>query len=279
MKSLRVEHDFKTRAIVFRRFDVVVIEPGADDVVGGLQRRKVRFEAAEDRAVALGAQMIDASARAAPASRCGSRRPTRRWRHRPRAGTCSRSSWRATCSLGRGALVMRTTVAPSRPRPHQRVAGVRMKPQGRCARRPRRRTAARHSRVRAWRISRSAGAMRLSSRTFFAALRRSGMAAAATRAYRMKRKERKSAGRQQGARALVNARFGRVGRHALQRLGTHRARRREQEALPETDVVVEKVDDRRFGLDPLGDQVDAGARQQVGEVFRIDVGVRRLRPC
>jgi hypothetical protein len=98
--------------------------------------------------------------------------------------------------------------------------------------------------------------MRLSSKTYFttAAI---GMAAAATPAYRMKRKERKSAGRQQGARAFVNARFGRVDRHPMQRFGAHRARRGEQEALPETDVVVEDVDDSRFGLDPLRDQVDA----------------------
>src|SRR5262249_50470233 len=81
--------------------------------------------------------------------------------------------------------------------------------------------------------------------------RRSGTAAAVKRAYRMKRKERKSAGRQQGAWALVNARFCRVSRHAMQRLRAHRARWREQEALPEPDVVVENVDDRRFGLDPL----------------------------
>ena len=55
---------------------------------------------------------------------------------------------------------------------------------------------------------------------------------------------------------------------ALQRLGAHRPRRREQEALAEAHVVVEQIDHRALALDALGDQVDAGARQQIGEVGR-----------
>ena len=55
----------------------------------------------------------------------------------------------------------------------------------------------------------------------------------------------------------------------------HRARRREQEALAEAHVVFEQIDDLRLGLDPLGDQADAEAAEQVGEVGGMDVGARR----
>src|SRR5438270_532572 len=43
-------------AIIFRRLGLVVEQPGANDVIGLLQRREHRIEAAMDRAVALGAE-------------------------------------------------------------------------------------------------------------------------------------------------------------------------------------------------------------------------------
>ena len=61
---------------------------------------------------------------------------------------------------------------------------------------------------------------------------------------------------------------------ALQRLGPHRPRRREQEALAEAHVVVEQIDHHVLAFDALGDQVDAGARQQIGEVVGMDVALR-----
>ena len=59
MNSLRVEHGLEPGAIVVRRFHLVVVEPGADHVVGALQRRE-RIEPGEDRAVALGPEMEQA---------------------------------------------------------------------------------------------------------------------------------------------------------------------------------------------------------------------------
>ena len=64
-----------------------------------------------------------------------------------------------------------------------------------------------------------------------------------------------------------------------QRLGAHRPRRREQEALAEAHIVIEQIDHRALALDPLGDQVDAGARQQIGEIRRVDVAMRGGDAC
>jgi len=57
--------------------------------------------------------------------------------------------------------------------------------------------------------------------------------------------------------------------------GPYRSRWREEEALSEADVVVEQIDHRRFGLYPLSNQVDAGTRQEIGEIFRINIAVWR----
>ena len=78
--------------------------------------------------------------------------------------------------------------------------------------------------------------------------------------------------RRRRGRALA---AGRPVRDPLQHLGAHRARRREQEALAEAHVVVEQVDHGALALDPLGDQVDAEAAEQVGEIRRMDVALRR----
>ena len=51
---------------------------------------------------------------------------------------------------------------------------------------------------------------------------------------------------------------------------------REQESLAETHVVIEQVDHRAFAFDPLGDQVDAEAAEQIRQVGGLDVGRRRL---
>ena len=58
-------------------------------------------------------------------------------------------------------------------------------------------------------------------------------------------------------------------------LGPQRPRLREQEALAETHVVVEQVDHRALALDPLGDQIDAEAAEQVGQVGGVNVGAPR----
>src|SRR5207244_2802690 len=50
---------------------------------------------------------------------------------------------------------------------------------------------------------------------------------------------------------------------ALQGLGAHRARRREQETLAEPDVIIEEVDHHAFALDFFGDEVDAEPAEQV----------------
>ena len=63
---------------------------------------------------------------------------------------------------------------------------------------------------------------------------------------------------------------------ALQGLGPHRPRRREQEALAEAHVVVEQIDHHALALDPLGDQVDAEAAEQVGEIGGMDVALRAV---
>ena len=73
--------------------------------------------------------------------------------------------------------------------------------------------------------------------------------------------------------AADSPRLGRAAR-ALQRLGPHRPRRREQEALAEAHVVVEQIDHHALAFDALGDQIDAGARQQVGEIAGVDVALR-----
>ena len=49
----------------------------------------------------------------------------------------------------------------------------------------------------------------------------------------------------------------------------------EQEALAEAHVVVEQIDHRALALDPLGDQVDAEAAEQVGKVRRVNVATPR----
>ena len=53
LRSRALQHH---AAIVFRGLGLVVIETGADDVVGLFQRRGLRIEAAIDRVVALGAE-------------------------------------------------------------------------------------------------------------------------------------------------------------------------------------------------------------------------------
>src|SRR6478736_2552970 len=82
-----------------------------------------------------------------------------------------------------------------------------------------------------------------------------------------------SAGRQQCARVLAHTRLNRVDRRPMECFGTHRSRWREEEALSEADVVVEQIDHRRFGLYPLSNQVDTGTRQEISEIFRINVAV------
>ena len=57
-------------------------------------------------------------------------------------------------------------------------------------------------------------------------------------------------------------------------LRPQRPRRREQKALAEADVIIEQVDHRALALDLLGDQVDAEAAEQVGEVGGMDIGGR-----
>ena len=37
----------------------------------------------------------------------------------------------------------------------------------------------------------------------------------------------------------------------------------------ESHVVVEQIDHHALALDALGDEIDAGARQQIGEIFRM----------
>jgi len=54
-------------------------------------------------------------------------------------------------------------------------------------------------------------------------------------------------------------------------LRPQRSRRREQKALAEPDVVIEQVNHGALALDPFGDQVDAVAAEQIGEVGGMDV--------
>ena len=132
-------------------------------------------------------------------------------------------------------------------RAHQRVAGVRERLRRRYAPRPRRRTAARRSRAPA---PRNAGA----------------------RAGKIDQPLTAPA----AASSLVVSGGGlrRIGRGGLQGFDPHRPRRREQEALAEAHVVVEQVDHHAFAFDALGDQIDAGARQQVGEIAGVNVALR-----
>src|SRR5262249_49949972 len=65
---------------------------------------------------------------------------------------------------------------------------------------------------------------------------------------------------------------------ALQRFRAHRPRRREQEALPEADVVIQEIDDGALALDLLGEEVDAEAAEQVGEVGGMDVAGDAAEP-
>src|SRR5580700_7664680 len=69
------------------------------------------------------------------------------------------------------------------------------------------------------------------------------------------------------ARRRRNRGFSRAG-GALQRFGAHRARWREQKALAEAHVVIEEIDHRAFSLDVLGDEIDAEAAEEVGEIGR-----------
>ena len=59
-EQLAREHGFEPGAVVVRRLHVVVVEAGADHVVGALQRREAHIEPGEDRAVALGPEMEQA---------------------------------------------------------------------------------------------------------------------------------------------------------------------------------------------------------------------------
>src|SRR4029453_12492154 len=75
-----------------------------------------------------------------------------------------------------------------------------------------------------------------------------------------------SAGGQQNARILAHIRLSGLTR-ALQRFRPYRSGWREQETLSETNVIIEKVDDGRLSFDPFGDEIDAGAREQVGKIL------------
>src|SRR5580692_1021587 len=66
--------------------------------------------------------------------------------------------------------------------------------------------------------------------------------------------------------------FSRRFAHGLQRLGAHRTRRREQHALAETDIKVEQIDNGAFAFDMVGDQIDAEAAEEVGEIGRVNIG-------
>ena len=54
-------------------------------------------------------------------------------------------------------------------------------------------------------------------------------------------------------------------------LRPQRPGRCKQESLSEPDVEIQQVDHRAFALDPLRDQVDAVAAEQVGKVGRMDI--------
>ncbi len=59
-------------------------------------------------------------------------------------------------------------------------------------------------------------------------------------------------------------------------LGPQRPRRGKQEALPEPDVIVQQIDHGALALDPLGNQVDTEAAEQVGKIRGMDIGGRVL---
>ncbi len=59
-EQLARQHGFEPGAVVLRRLHVVVVEAGADHVVGALQRREAHIEPGEDRAVALGPEVEQA---------------------------------------------------------------------------------------------------------------------------------------------------------------------------------------------------------------------------
>ena len=50
----------------------------------------------------------------------------------------------------------------------------------------------------------------------------------------------------------------------------------EQKALAEPYVVIEQIDHRALALDPLGDQIDAEAAEQIGQVGGVNIGCRGL---
>ena len=41
----------------------------------------------------------------------------------------------------------------------------------------------------------------------------------------------------------------------------------------ETHVIVEQIDNRGLGFDPLSNQIDAGTSQKIGEIFRVNIGL------
>ncbi len=57
-------------------------------------------------------------------------------------------------------------------------------------------------------------------------------------------------------------------------LGSQRPGRRKQESLPEAYIEVEQIDHGAFAFDPFGDQVDAEAPEQIGQVGWMNVGRR-----
>src|SRR5262249_47164911 len=77
---------------------------------------------------------------------------------------------------------------------------------------------------------------------------------------------------QQSARTFACARFHGVA-FTLKCLRTHRARWREKESLPKSNIVVEQIDNRRLCFYPLGDQIDARTCHQAREVLGIDVAL------
>ena len=58
-EQLARQHGFEPRAIVVRRLGLVVLEARADHIVGAFRWREVHVQAREDRAVALGPEMVE----------------------------------------------------------------------------------------------------------------------------------------------------------------------------------------------------------------------------
>src|SRR5690606_34293096 len=57
--------------------------------------------------------------------------------------------------------------------------------------------------------------------------------------------------------------------------GADGARMGEQKALSETNVDFQQIDDDGFAFDPVGDELDAVAAHQVGQIGRMNMSGRR----